>query len=406
MKFLNITLIIFLLFIVPTKVIAKDTYWEVQSIDTMKYSRDLARERENDLKFEEIIKSQVRSIAETNATHVAVASPYDSEFIPFLKRWVKAVRENGLKVWYRGNFSGWEGWFGYKDISRDEHIQLVEKFILENPEIFEDGDIFTTCTECENGGPGDPRNIGDVKGYRNFLIDEYRVAGEAFKKIDKNVKANFFSMNGDVAYLVMDKKTTDALGGVVVVDHYDVNPEELLADIIRIKERSGGNVMLGEFGVRIPDIHGEMTEYQQAVWLDSALSELSKIDGIIGINYWTSFDGTTSIWNNDGTKKSSVDVISKYYLPKVIVGRVINEFGIPVKGALITANSKSQLSDKDGFFTILIVPSTKEVTVSAKRYEKKALSVPELKNLDEVVLDKTNTGMLYKIQKWFYNLFN
>src|SRR3989344_5428418 len=100
-------------------------WWEIQSIDTVKYSRDLAREKAKDSSFDEVIDTQVRLIAETGATH------------------------------------------------------------------FEEGDIFSSCTECENGGPGDPRRSGDVAGHRNFLTEEYKITNDAFRKIGKNVRSNF-----------------------------------------------------------------------------------------------------------------------------------------------------------------------------------------------------------------------
>ena len=395
-----------LLFSVVTKTAqAGNPYWNVQSIDTVKYSRDLAREKVSDSEFDETINEQISQIAKSGATHVAIGTPYDDEFLPFLYRWVKAARNNNLNVWFRGNFSGWEGWFGYESINREEHKMLVESYILSNTDLFEDGDIFTPCTECENGGPGDPRETGDVLGYRNFLIDEYRVAEGTFKKIGKDVRANYFSMNGDVAYLVMDKKTADVLGGVVVIDHYVDNPEELLEDIKRIKERSGGNVMLGEFGAPIPDIHGEMTEYEQAIWLDSALSELSKVDGLVGINYWTSFGGTTSIWNSDGSDKSAVAVLTGYFSPQELQGKVINELGHPIKNVLILANSKIAETDKAGIYTILIVPSTDKVFVKKDGYKEKLLSIRDLENSGEIVLEKVNEGIFFEFQKWVYSTF-
>src|SRR3989304_760988 len=70
----------------------KARIWPVQAIDTMKYSRDLAREKLNDPSFDAVIDEQVRIIAETGATHVAIATPYDEEFLPFLTRWVSAAR--------------------------------------------------------------------------------------------------------------------------------------------------------------------------------------------------------------------------------------------------------------------------------------------------------------------------
>ena len=144
----------------------KPTWWKIQSIDTMKYSRDKAREKLADPSFDAIIEMQIRDIAQTGATHVAIGTPYDNEFLPFLKRWVDTARKYNLKIWFRGNFSGWEGWFDYPPISREEHLKLTEKFIKENNNLFKDGDIFISCPECENGGPGDPRQTNDIEGHR------------------------------------------------------------------------------------------------------------------------------------------------------------------------------------------------------------------------------------------------
>lgn len=395
---------LFIFTVNPRNAVASEPYWQLQSIDTVKYSRDLAREKLTDESFEEVITLQVENIAKTGATHVAIGTPYDSEFIPFIKKWVTEARKNGLNVWFRGNFSGWEGWFGFESISREEHKKLVEKYILENSELFEDGDIFTSCTECENGGPGDPRDTGDISGYRNFLIDEYRVAERAFKTIGKDVSANYFSMNGDVAYLVMDKKTTENLDGVVVIDHYVDDSSELTADIERIKGRSGGNVILGEFGAPIPDIHGEMTEYEQALWLDNTLSELSKVEGLIGINYWTSFGGTTSIWRSDGIDNSAVSVLTGYFSPMELQGKVINELGRPIKNAMVLANSKIAKTDKTGIYTILTVPSVRELVVIASGYSEKLLNINK-DSLETIILSKSNENLIFKLQKWLYNLF-
>ncbi|MDP3888564.1 MAG: hypothetical protein Q8Q24_00825, partial [bacterium] len=94
---------------------------EFKSIDTMKYSRDIAREKLNDPSFDKVIDTQVKNIADTGATHVAIATPYDEEFLPILKRWVSSARKYNLKVWFRGNWSGWEGWFDYPKIDRSTH---------------------------------------------------------------------------------------------------------------------------------------------------------------------------------------------------------------------------------------------------------------------------------------------
>jgi len=160
-------------------------FWVFSSIDTMKYSRDKARETLNQPLFNLTIDKQLSDIKATGANYVAIATPYDEEFYPILSRWVKLARKNHLKVWFRGNFSGWEGWFEYKKIDRSEHMRLTEQFLVNNLALFEDGDIFTACPECENGGPGDPRLTRDVTGHRKFLIDEYEITKKGFVKIKK-----------------------------------------------------------------------------------------------------------------------------------------------------------------------------------------------------------------------------
>jgi hypothetical protein len=184
--------------------INNDRFWVVQSIDTMKFSRDTAREKIKDPSYDKVIDQQIKDIANTGVTHVAIATPYDEEFIPFLKRWVASARKNKLKYGSR-NLASWEGWFEYEKIDRPTHTKMIKDFILNHPDLFEDGDIFVSCPECENGGPGDTRMINDAAGHKQFLISEYSVVKDAFKQINKNIIANYYSMNGDVARLIMDQ---------------------------------------------------------------------------------------------------------------------------------------------------------------------------------------------------------
>lgn len=398
----SVLIIFFFLYLFAEDLYAGEPYWPIQSVDTMKYSRDLAREKINDKLFEEVIDRQISQIAQTGATHAAIGTPYDDEFIPFLEKWVDSARKHGLSVWFRGNFSGWEGWFGYEPIDREEHLEMIRRFILNNPSLFEDGDIFTSCTECENGGPGDPRTNGDLRGFRSFLVDEYEETRDAFSKVGKEVASNYFSMNGDVAYLVMDKNTTEKLDGIVVIDHYVDDPVKLSKDVRAIIQKSGGQVVLGEFGAPIPNIHGYMSEEIQAQWIDKSLTELSQIEGFYGINYWTSFGGTTSIWNTDGEARKTVNVLTGFYTPKTIEGRVINELGRPVKNAKIVSNSKEVLTDSKGEFKVLIIPSIDEIRISSKSYKEAVIGSEEFDSISEIVLGKEKENIFFKLQKAIY----
>src|SRR3989304_6798912 len=331
---------------------SQKVWWEVQSIDTVKYSRDIAREKANDVSFDLVIDKQVSLIAGTGATHIAIGTPYDAEFLPFMKRWVSTARKYGLKVWFRGNLAGWESWFGYPRISKEEHIEKTKEFILSNGELFEDGDVFSSCPECENGALGDPRLTGDVRGYRKFLIDEYKVTNDSFRKVGKNVRSNFIPMNGDVANLVMDKETTKALGGIVVIDHYVATPEGLAADVKKIAQRSGGRVVLGEFGAPIPDIHGNFSELEQYIWVQDSLERLSEVNDLIGVNYWVSFGGSTKLWNDDGSERIVVGVLETFFKPKMLTGKIVNQIQKPVEGAKVNVGIKTTITNENGEFTI------------------------------------------------------
>ncbi len=303
----------------PGQVINKKTsrHWQVESIDTMKYSRDLARQYLTDNGAQLEINKQMSEIARTGANYVAIDTPYDSEFLPVLKMWVASARAHGLHVWFRGNFSGWEGWFGYPKINEQTHIEKIKQFILANKNLFANGDIFTSCPECENGIKLQYGNPVAVRSYRTFLITEYKTTKDAFAAIGKQVTSNYFSMNADVARAVMNKSTTQALGGVVVIDHYVQTPEELASDVASIAKQSGGEIVLGEFGAPIPNINGTMTQEQQKAWLQKSLQLLVGIKALIGVNYWDDLGGSTALWRNDGSPKPAVSVLTNYYQNKL-----------------------------------------------------------------------------------------
>ena len=380
------------------------TWWEFQSIDTMKYSRDIAREKLGDSSFDAAIDLQVKNIAATGATHVAIATPYDEEFIPFLSRWVAAARKYKLNVWFRGNFSGWEGWFDYPEISREEHLAKTRRFITQHAGLFQNGDVFTSCPECENGGPGDPRQTGDIDGHRQFLIDEYAAAEGLFRNMGKNVRVGYFSMNGDVAKAIMDPDTTAALGGIVTIDHYVSTPQQLIKDIKNIAARSGGKIILGEFGAPIPDINGPMTEDQQAKWLDEALKLLAAAREVIGISYWTSVGGSTQLWSESYEPRKAVATVTSYYFPKTAHGLVYNVFGSPVISAQITSSLKTVYSNTAGAFQLPYIDASDPLSISAKNYVTLGYnSYSNDKNI-EVYLQPAHKGILFRLKLLTYRL--
>ncbi len=370
-------------------------FWEVQTIDAMKYSRDVAREKLYDISYDQEIETQVSEIAKTGATHIGIGVPYDNEFIPFLKRWVDMARKYNLKVWFRGNMSGWEGWFGYGKIDRVEHSRLIAEFIEKNPYLFEDGDIFTSCPECENGGPGDPRFNNDVKGHAEFLMYENELTKKLFKKLAINVKTNYYSMNGDVARLLMNKETTAKLDGVITIDHYVKTPEQLISDVRNYAKQGDGVVILGEWGAPIPDIHGNFSEEEQAEWIDNSLKQIITEPLIVGINYWVNKGGSTAIWNADNSQKKAVDILTKYFKPTLVKGTITDEYGQFLDDVRIQSHSRTLYAN--GEYTVPII-DTDAIVFSKPGYTQIEIAVDALQ--DEVnrnvILVKTKRSVFEK----------
>lgn len=402
--FLVIMLFIALNFDVFGSLVSKppSRFWGFQSIDTMKYSRDLSREKLNDPQFDSTIELQIKNISQTGATHVAIATPYDAEFLPILKKWVYYARKYNLRVWFRGNWSGWEKWFDYPAIDRKTHIEKTRNFILSNPELFENGDIFSACPECENGGGGDPRNTGDIKDFRNFLIEEYQVTKTSFSKIGKHVQSNYFSMNGDVARVIMDKQTTKALDGIVVIDHYVKSPDQLVFDIKDIAKQSGGKVVLGEFGAPIPDIQGNMSESEQYEWVNDALAKLVKLNELSGVNYWTSVGGTTELWSEAGKERKALTALKNAYNPRITSGIIIDLLGEPVFHSSITDNEKTVFSDFKGRFEIPYFRDDENIRITAEGYNDKTIKTVD--GQVNITLENKYKDILFRIRKYFKEL--
>lgn len=343
--------------------------WSIQSIDTMKYSQDQAQIELNDPGFDHIIDQHVKNIAESGANYIAIDTPYEDEFVPFLERWVDAARKYHLHVWFRGNLAGWEGLFGYPKISRAQHIAGIKAFILNHPDIFADGDIFNSCRECENGGPGYPTTPAQIAGFRSFLIEEYQTTQQAFAQIHKNVRSNFYSMNGDLAKHVMDKPTTQALGGVVTIDHYVRTPDQLSQDIDFLARYSGGKVVLGEFGAPIPEIHGAMTEDQQAQWVREVLQDLTNKNDLLGMNYWVDVGGSTALWRDDGSPKPVQMVLQDFYKQQVIQVKILNEIGLPVAHVQLYVLNKIYSTNNVGIAYLPYYPTGTSITVFSQDYQ-------------------------------------
>ena len=148
------------------------------------------------------------------------------------------------------------------------------------------------------------------------MVSSYSNCQQAFAAIKKNVGCGFYSTNGDVAKDILNKQTVQNIGDLVVVDHYVKTAAQLGSDLQNLHNEFGTNVFLGEFGAPIPDIHGNLTESQQAELIGQMFSQLYQENNFItGVNYWVLAFGSTSLLNQDGSPREVYQIVKNYYDP-------------------------------------------------------------------------------------------
>lgn len=378
----------------------KERFFDVVSFDTMKLSRDGARNPDVTKEIPQLIAQ----LEKLHPTHVAIGTPYNEEFVPVMKKWTGEIHTRGMNVWFRGNFSQWEDWFDYGRMEHPEdHIQLTYDYITKHPELFRDGDIFTPVPEPENGGFGDPRFTEESKKkFFDFLPKSYTRCQEAFKKIRKNVTCGYYSVNGDVAKL-FTREDVQKIGNVLAIDHYVDTPERLVADAKELHENTGADIILGEYGAPIPDIHGDLTEDEQAALIERNMLAIAEHkDFIRGVNYWTTFGGSTRIFESIDKPKKAAAVMKKYYKPVVVKGSVIDAFGLPIKGAQVQIQPFSSVTtDTFGSYTALTTEDHLQMTTSMPGYKAitKAVHVGSDHTAHlSIQLEPQHPGILYTLR--------
>lgn len=353
---------------------AEGRFWDIQSIDTMKYSRDIAREPN----VIDKVPALVSNIAALTPTHIAISTPYDEEFYPYLKKWVDEARSHHLKIWFRGNWSSWEGWFGYPKFTNiTEHHTKTAGLIAQHPELFADGDIFTPAPEAENGVIGDPRFTPNGKNtFNQFLVASYDTCTQAFEKINKDVKCGYFSTNGDVAREILTPEVVSKIGGVVVIDHYVKDTSKLIADIQFFNEKYKAPIVLGEFGAPIPDIHGEFSQKEQADYIENAFYELTKINNIVqGINYWTAYGGSTRLFEGDLAPRTAATVVGNYYGAQILEGQTRTIVKNDPSNISVGTGKFSATTDTQGRFQLLLPKGPHEIVFSKPGYSSQTKTI-------------------------------
>jgi hypothetical protein len=153
-------------------------------------------------------------------------TPYE-----YLKAWADTMHAAGLHVMFRGNWNHWYGSLGQAKLSyattpaipyessggvqavvsgqdTSSYMALTYQFVLDHPDLFQDGDIFEPFGEAMDAGvvngpagtsPNCPRGtcqFPSLAAFNQWLSDMTQVEQAAFQRIGKQVTTGWFGLQG------------------------------------------------------------------------------------------------------------------------------------------------------------------------------------------------------------------
>jgi len=289
--------------------------WQYQSIDTMALSKDRLCDQATASLIDEVIHFDY----EMNAHWIALSTPYDNyssynlcTVTPgYMEKFVNAARSNGLGVWFRSQWNSWQGDYNFQMLTFDttpalpyetaggieavlngtdnySYLAKTYHWILENPTLFKDGDIFTPAAEPENAGIypfcNPPCQFPNASEFSRWIGDNMILDRMAFEKIGVNVSVGFWGIGCDAPYNL--ENSTEEEMEIFATDCYFANVTQVVDHLESTSEAMLGiPVVLGEWG----DIWDDGEEPIMSIRLHLLLYLLSSwnyTQEFLGLNYW------------------------------------------------------------------------------------------------------------------------
>lgn len=303
----------------PSQSFAFDDF--ISSVDVMKYTKDRVTNQMTSSEVNAVVAAIMDNIhpeyisisvpLDDDADYPPQSKPYPLSVQKYTKLWTDAIRNHGAKVIFRGTWSGIEGIYSFPkkigihrfpagtaaSAAMDGQTTWLGKtyqFIINNPELFADGDIWAVLPERTEGIFADATSFLGYDGqdiqktYPQFFLDLNTVSDSAFAKIGKRVRTGMSANNfSEVKSGWLDQRVYDA-SGFIVIDHYGVThtPEEMEADITNAYNKYKKPVFLQEWG---DYWNRELGDSKRQIYLQemyAVFKRLADAKILIGFNYW------------------------------------------------------------------------------------------------------------------------
>jgi len=306
-----------------TPVILSRPSWAIQSVSSMKLSKDRLCNQPDD----NFINKWVAKAYELGVNYISIETPYDSPLCAnapsYTKRWIQIIRKHNLKVWHRHMPLAFEGIYDKAKVKSTQYLQEIANYIISNPDEFAVGDIFTPIPEPQNGGiygvtycAQDVCQFDGASHFNSWLRESIDTSSQAFSQIGLGnmIKIGFFGFDGFVAWGdnnpdwegILEKETVEKMGNITI-DHYPELIGSTMKDGLDQLEKKfpGVPIIIGEWGA--------VTDMDAMTTINSSMGA-AKRPSVIGFNYWhMGMGGNESLINDDFTEKKQFEYVQKFY---------------------------------------------------------------------------------------------
>jgi hypothetical protein len=291
--------------------------WSFRSVDTMHVTRDYMCYQQT-AGFMASIAHSSRSLHTNFST---ITTPYDApanyhqctpkDPIAYETAWVRALRGEGLHVWFRQTWFNWEGSYGAPKLTADttpairlgsaaavlngsdttSYMARTYRFILAHRGLYANGDMFTPEPEPVNGGIrigygcSGPCQFPDWATFNSWLRDSMTVDSAAFRQLGLQVSVGNWGLPCANHKYIED--STIAQMGTYNTDCYFRDTTELVSRLTWAHNTYHVDIVVGEWG----DIWDGGLQPTTTREVSATLAALARLPFVRGLNYFQIFSG-------------------------------------------------------------------------------------------------------------------
>jgi hypothetical protein len=307
----------------PTPQIIPKRTWNIQSVSSMKVTKDVICSPRS-LDF---IQRWVDQAVRLGVNYISIETPYDNpscgDSVTYTQTWIEVIRSRNLHVWHRHMPLAFEGIYNVPKNNQSTYVTLISDYIRNHPTFFNADDIFTPIPEPQNGGisgitycPQSICQFPNAAAFNQWLRDAIDQSKQAFSAIGlPNMQIGYYGFDGFVAWgdnnpdwngIIED--ATIAKMGNITIDHYpEAVGDTMDNDLNELQAKYPSTpIIIGEWGTITPDnLEQQVLNSMQA----------AKRPNVVGFNYWhLGMGGNEALINDDFSQRIQYDEVQSFFI--------------------------------------------------------------------------------------------